>query len=62
MNENSSTAVNTIHMKAKCSNHEFDRDTETSGLLIANYCSFVKIFIIQNMKNKPPANGFVFVD
>ena len=37
MKENSSTKVNTIHMKAKCSNHELRLDTETSRLLIANW-------------------------
>jgi len=36
MNENNSTKVNTIRIKANGSNHEFHPDTQTSRLLIAN--------------------------
>jgi len=64
MNENNSTKVNTIHMKAKLFHYEFHLDTETSRLLsvdsqlvLSKYSYYYKAH-----KNKPFANRLVTTD
>jgi len=66
MNENSSTKVNTIHMKAKLFQQRippWHRNKVVDSQL--GYINFIKIFLLQskiNKKDKPSANGLVTTD
>ena len=60
LNENSSTKVKTIHMKAKCFQPQIpsgQRDKEA----VDNQLVSLKIFLLhlKHVKNKPSANGLV---